>query len=165
MDFNYFIRHFMMSFFLTISSLSFVILSFVTLSFVPCVSSCTFHRRSSYQVPEWVYSDVFSHNLPSLYHDTLSYEDHDKKYLPSDYVKGVNGMNEAFIDAFNDVYYEEIRAKLEKAKTSEAIPRKKSVPSFDDYSIPSWVYKKVFKHNKPRKFKEKNYVFWDRVIR
>ena len=159
MYFNYFIRHFMMSFFLTISSLS-----FVTLSFVTCISCCTFHRRPSYQVPEWVYSDVFSHNFPSLYHHTLSYEDHDKEYLPSDCVKGVNGMNEAFIDAFNDVYYEEIRAKLEEAKTSEAIPRKKSLPFFDDYSIPSWVYKKVFKQNKPRKFKEKNYVFWDRPL-
>ena len=159
MYFNYFIRHFMMSFFLTISSLS-----FVTLSFVTCISCCTFHRRPSYQVPEWVYSDVFSHNLPSLYHHTLSYEDHDKEYLPSDCVKGVNGMNEAFIDALNDVYYEEIRAKLEEAKTSEAIPRKKSLPFFDDYSIPSWVYKKVFKQNKPRKFKEKNYVFLDRPL-
>ena len=75
-------------------------------------------------------------------------------------------MNEAFVDAFNDVYYEEIREKLESAKKSEAVPpREKSLPSFDDYSSPSWVYKNVFKHNKPRKFKEKSYVFWDRVIR
>lgn len=94
--------------------------------------------------------------------DDFSHDD----YLPSDYVKGVNGMNEAFVDAFNDVYYEEIREKLESAKKSEAVsPRERSLPLFDDYSIPSWVYKNVFKHNKPRKFKEKNYVFWDRVIR
>lgn len=94
--------------------------------------------------------------------DDFSHDD----YLPSDYVKGVNGMNEAFVDAFNDVYYEEIREKLESTKTSEAVPpREKSLPFFDDYSIPSWVYKNVFKHNKPRKFKEKSYVFWDRVIR
>ena len=89
---------------------------------------------------------------------------HIPDWLYSDSVMTMNGMNEAFVDAFNDVYYDDIRTKLEQAKTSEAIPRKKSLPSFDDYSIPSWVYKRVFKHNKPRKFKEKNYVFWDRPI-
>ena len=119
-----------------------MVLHKVLLLLLSLVGVCSCYERSSTtrfiaHIPDWLYSDS---------------------------VMTVYGMNEAFIDAFNDVYYEEIRAKLEEAKTSETIPCKKPVPSFDDYSIPSWVYKKVFNHNKPRKFKEKNYVFWDRPL-
>lgn len=33
----------------------------------------------------------------------------------------------------------------------------------NDYVIPKWVYKKVFKYNRPTKFRESDYVFIDRV--
>ena len=102
--------------------------------------------RFSTHIPDWMYNDMFiSNDVPTM---------------------NINGMNEAFIDAFNDLYYDEIRTKLEEERKKNIVPHKKPIPlpSFDDYFIPSWVYKKVFKHNKPRKFKEKNYVFWDRPI-
>ena len=33
----------------------------------------------------------------------------------------------------------------------------------EDYVIPKWVYKKVFKYNRPTKFRESDYLFIDRV--
>ena len=38
----------------------------------------------------------------------------------------------------------------------------KNTDLLPDYTIPSWVYNTVFKHNLPTKFKEKNYSFIDR---
>lgn len=141
---------------------------------------------SSYELPEWVYSNVFIHNLPtSTYQtNTLEFKHQNVEYpraFPVDKIirsrhefenDSIKLMNEAFIDAFNDVYYDEIQKQLLSAKRDKTshtathemeieVPTK--LPKFDDYSIPSWVYKKVFKHNRPRKFKEKNYVFWDKI--
>lgn len=141
---------------------------------------------SSYEIPEWVYSNVFIHNLPTnIYQiNTLEYKHQNIEYpytRPVDKIvqnsyesekNSIKLMNEAFIDAFNDVYYDKIQKQLLTAKSSETssnvtqqgemeVPIK--FPNFDDYSIPSWVYQKVFKHNRPRKFKEKNYIFWDKI--
>ena len=145
---------------------------------------------SSYDIPEWVYSDVFTHNLPTKMYRTNTLEfDHKNVRYPltrpinhnhhhnlnddhHNYVKqyydydfehdNVKQINEAFIDAFNDIYYDEIQKKLLDAQGNDnnEIPRAdemeksttsttpitpmnpRSIPYFDDYFIPSWVYKK-----------------------
>ena len=150
----------------------------------------TSSMTSSYDIPDWVYNDVFTHNLPTRMYRTNTLEFHNNNVRTPAARKSIHydnhhpdrkthnfeddavkQMNEAFIDAFNDIYYDEIQKKLLDAKEGkiprfdEIEPEKEStkVPCFDDYTIPSWVYKKVFKHNRPRVFKEKKHVFWDRI--
>lgn len=54
----------------------------------------------------------------------------------------------------NDIVSKE---KIEKNKYNEI--KSTDLP---DYTIPGWVYKKVFKFNRPTKFKEDKYRYIDR---